>query len=135
MTDPPWAELPLTSVGHRPLRVRGQALPELPLLLLGHIQTKVLQNLEQKQEAFKKENTGKAPLWGKHWEDTWCWVSAGSISQRSRVDWISSLSFPARVQKCLLLNTGSHPSKNILSAIRFAALMSFQDFYQKPEEF
>lgn len=62
MTDPPWAELPLTSVGHRPLRVRGQALPELPLLLLGHIQTKVLQNLEQKQEAFKKENTGKSLL-------------------------------------------------------------------------
>lgn len=85
MTDPPWAELPLTSIGHRPLRVRGQALTELPLLLLGHIQTKVLQNLQQKQEAFKKENTGKAPLWGKHWEDTWCWVSAGSISQRSRL--------------------------------------------------
>lgn len=51
------------------------------------------------------------------------------------LNWISSLSFAARVQKYLFLNTHSHPSKNILFGIRFAGPMSFQDFYQKPVEF
>lgn len=107
----------------------------LPVFLLGHIQTKVLQNLEQKQEAFKWKILEKH-LFGVSTGKT---LGAGFLQAASPkgagLDWISSLSFPARVQKCLLLNTGSHPSKNILSAIRFAALMSFQDFYQKPEEF
>lgn len=45
----------LTSIGHCPLRVRGQALPQLPLLLLGHLQAEVLQNLPQEQQALNRE--------------------------------------------------------------------------------
>lgn len=45
----------LTSIGHRPLRVRGQALPQLPLLLLCHLQAEVLQNLPQEQQALNRK--------------------------------------------------------------------------------